>query len=140
MSSINLDSSTLSQVAADPAVVAARKAEDTQSSSNGVLRQQLADEIQKAAETAASQPSVAEVQQAAADISDYLSVAARSLSVRVDRELDRPVVTVLDSDTEKVVRQIPSEEALAVARFIRDQQLASDQRSELAGVILSEQG
>lgn len=140
MSSINLDSSTLSQVAADPAVVAVRKTIDTQSSSNGVLRQQLADEIQKAAETAASQPSVAEVQQAAADISDYLSVAARSLSVRVDRELDRPVVTVLDSDTEKVVRQIPSEEALAVARFIRDQQLASDQRSELAGVILSEQG
>ena len=140
MSSINLDSSTLSQVAADPAVVAARKTIDTQSTSNGVLRQQLADEIQKAAETAASQPSVAEVQQAAADISDYLSVAARSLSVRVDRELDRPVVTVLDSDTEKVVRQIPSEEALAVARFIRDQQLASDQRSELAGVILSEQG
>ena len=139
MSSINLDSSTLSQVAADPAVVAARKTVDTQSSSDGVLRQQLADEIQKAAETAASQPSVAEVQQAAADISDYLSVAARSLSVRVDRELDRPVVTVLDSDTEKVVRQIPSEEALAVARFIRDQQLASDQRSELAGVILSEQ-
>jgi flagellar protein FlaG len=103
-------------------------------------RQALAARLKQAAETVDREPSTEEVQQAAADLSDYLSSTARSLNIRVDQDLQRPVVTVLDADTEQVVRQIPSEEALAIARFIRSQRDSNEDQLALAGVILNEQG
>ena len=56
---------------------------------------------------------MSEVVQAAQDLSEYLSSAARSLQINVDGELESPIVTVLDTETEEVVRQIPSEELVA---------------------------
>jgi flagellar protein FlaG len=42
----------------------------------------------------------------------------RSLSFRVDEASGRTVITVLDATTQEVVRQIPSEEVLALARAL----------------------
>jgi flagellar protein FlaG len=40
------------------------------------------------------------------------------LSFRVDESSGRTVITVLDATTREIVRQIPSEEVLALARAI----------------------
>ena len=82
-------------------------------------------------------PSVSEVVQAAQDLSEYLSSAARSLQINVDGELESPIVTVLDTETEEVVRQIPSEELVALARFAAQQTTDAD---VVSGVLINKEG
>ena len=60
------------------------------------------------------------VQSAAAQIESYLKSAGRALEFRVDDDTGRVVVTVRDSQTGETIRQIPSEEALALARSLGD--------------------
>jgi flagellar protein FlaG len=69
--------------------------------------------------------SAQDVAQATRDISQYIQTVNRSLQISVDKALGSTIITVVDSETEEVVRQIPQEEIVAVARFI-EQQLASD--------------
>jgi len=63
-------------------------------------------------------PAAAEIQSAVSRISDYVQSLNRDLKFRVDQETDQVVVTVVDPQSGNVIRQIPSEEVLAVARSI----------------------
>ena len=54
-------------------------------------------------------------------IQGYLRDSGKSLSVTFDDAIDRYVTKVVNSDTGEVVRTIPSEEVLAVARAINEQ-------------------
>ena len=54
-------------------------------------------------------------------IQGYLRDSGKSLSVTFDDAIDRYVTKVVSSDTGEVVRTIPSEEVLAVARAINEQ-------------------
>lgn len=83
-----------------------------------------------------SRPSVEEMEAAVADISEYIQVNSRSLSIALDPALDLPIIRVMDSATNEVVRQIPAEEVVAVARFIRTLLPESDP----VGVLLNKQG
>ena len=47
---------------------------------------------------------------------------ARELNFSVDEELDLFIVTVLDQETVEIIRQIPSEEMLELARTLADAQ------------------
>ncbi len=76
----------------------------------------------------AAAPSAQDVAQAARDISEYIQTVNRSLQIAVDKTLGSTIITVLDSDTDEVVRQIPQEEIVAVARFL-EQQLAAETAS-----------
>lgn len=60
----------------------------------------------------------ADVQKAVSRINDYIQTLRRDLKFRVDQETDQVVVTVVDSQSGEVIRQIPSEEVLAVARSL----------------------
>ncbi len=54
-------------------------------------------------------------------LNDFLQNIQRELQFSVDEESGRNVVKVIDSLSDKVIRQIPSEDMLAVARrFQRD--------------------
>ena len=57
-----------------------------------------------------------EVVEAVSNLNDYIQVIRRELEFRVDKETGRTVVTVLDAETGEKIRQIPSEEVLALAR------------------------
>ena len=46
------------------------------------------------------------------------NVAKRNLSFSVDKETNAFVVKVVDNETDEVIRQMPTEEALAVAKQI----------------------
>lgn len=56
------------------------------------------------------------VQRAITKLNDYVQSYQRDLKFSVDQELGEPVVQVIDSSTREVIRQIPSEVALRLAR------------------------
>src|SRR5204862_7761729 len=58
------------------------------------------------------------VNAAAQEIQSYLESVGRTLDIRVDNDTGRMVVTVRDASTGDVIRQIPSEEALQLARSL----------------------
>jgi flagellar protein FlaG len=51
---------------------------------------------------------------------DPAPVAITSLRFHIDEETGKTIVSVVDPSTGQVVRQIPSEEALALARHLGD--------------------
>ncbi|HHJ13525.1 MAG TPA: flagellar protein FlaG [Gammaproteobacteria bacterium] len=56
-----------------------------------------------------------EVEAAVSRISDFVQNFQRDLQFSVDKESGRTVIKVVDSETEEVIRQIPSEETLRLA-------------------------
>ncbi len=73
----------------------------------------------KQVETASSsQPSREELDQAMGEVKKALEPVARNLQFSVDHETGRSVVKVVDATTNEVIRQIPSEELLAITRSI----------------------
>ena len=80
------------------------------------------------------------VQAAVAEVQDYVKVVSgRALSFNFDQSLDRSVITVVDSETNALVRQIPSEEFLAIARVLREQTASDQQARTLRGLIFDQQ-
>jgi flagellar protein FlaG len=49
-------------------------------------------------------------------ISDFVQNFQRDLQFTVDKDSGRTVIKVIDSETEKLIRQIPAEETLRIAR------------------------
>ena len=59
------------------------------------------------------------VQEAVESIGRFLETSSTSLRITVTDELARPIYTVIDSSTNEVVRQIPSEEVVAMSEFLK---------------------
>lgn len=75
-----------------------------------------------------------ELEKAVSNISDYVQNLERSLSFSVDEISGKTVITVTDPENDEVLRQIPSEELLEVARHY-----AELEASEGKGVLIEEQ-
>lgn len=54
-------------------------------------------------------------------LNDYLQSVERNLLFSVDENSGRTVITVMDRQTEEVIRQIPPETAVALAEYLRDE-------------------
>ena len=91
---------------------AARKAEAPPEA----VRTQPAQEPQ-AAEKAA-QPSSEQLNQAVKQIQDVITKSANSLQFSIDEDLGVSIVKVVDTESKKVLRQIPSEEVLKIAKAL----------------------
>ena len=57
----------------------------------------------------------------ARQIESYLKANGRNLQFSVDQETGRTVVTVRDSSTGEIIRQIPDAEALRIAQSLDNQ-------------------
>ena len=79
------------------------------------------------------------VQRAAETVSQFIETVSRDLHVAYDDSIDMPVFTVVDSETNEVIRQIPSEDLVAITRFLESQGVGVLGTEALAGVILSEE-
>ena len=66
-------------------------------------------------------PAAETVKAVAARIESYLKSVSRSLEFRVDAESGHTVVSVRDSETGDLIRQIPNEEVLRFAEMAEDQ-------------------
>ena len=76
------------------------------------------------------------VRNAAKELNEFTKKIQTNLKFSVDEGSGRSVITVTDTQTGNVIRQIPAKEALAVANIIRDA-LAED--IEKVGLLLATQ-
>lgn len=85
------------------------------------VRQQSPGSGQAVPPVSATAP-VADVKEAVSRLNQYVQTLRRDLEFRVDDSTQQVVVTVVDPQTREVIRQIPSEEVLAVARNLEQVQ------------------
>lgn len=62
------------------------------------------------------------IRQAISNVESFLKVQNRDLAFSIDEDTARSVVTVIDGQSGDVIRQIPSEEVLALAERIQELQ------------------
>jgi flagellar protein FlaG len=72
-----------------------------------------------------------EVLEAVQNLNDFVQKTRRELNFSVDELTGRAVVKVIDHETKKVIRQIPAEEVMQMARRVAEQ---SDEKGNLLKV------
>ncbi|MBT8139320.1 MAG: flagellar protein FlaG [Gammaproteobacteria bacterium] len=65
-----------------------------------------------------------QIEESVAKIADYVQTIQRNLSFKLDDTTGQTVITVTDSQTEEVIRQIPSEYILELAQNLKELQEA----------------
>ena len=75
-------------------------------------------QAQQQAQAQAAQPSTEQVHEAVKAVSSIVESVNSSLQFSVDNDSGKTVVKVVDSSTNKVIRQIPSEEMMAIAKAL----------------------
>jgi len=90
-------------------------------SSSGQPRQEdrTPGERKQAPAAAATEPSAGTLEALVEEMASSAAEAGAAVTFRVDRDLNRVVVSVIDRADGTVLRQIPSEEALRIARNLR---------------------
>lgn len=79
----------------------------------------------------APQASPQQLESAVKEINQALQQSNRNLQISVDSDTKRPVVRLVDTETGELIRQIPSEETLAISRSI-------DEFQQQQGLLFSE--
>lgn len=59
-----------------------------------------------------------QVQTALEEVREALAPVARNLQFSLDEDTGRTVIKIIDSSTDEVIRQIPSEEIIAIAKAL----------------------
>lgn len=83
------------------------------------------DPVQKVAGTTDMPPREKQVtsekiEEAVRELNEHIQTVSRELHFSVDEDSGRTVIKVMDRTTQEVIRQIPNEEALSVARTLGD--------------------
>ena len=63
-------------------------------------------------------PDLKQINQAVSDINKTIQALSQDLQFSVDKDTNRVVVKIIDQQTNKVLRQIPSEEALEISKSL----------------------
>lgn len=80
----------------------------------------------------------ASVEDALAEVSEFVQAKNQNLSFSFDDEANRSVIKVTDSDSGDVIRQIPSEEVLALSERIKNLQ-TDGENSVGVGVLINKE-
>jgi len=67
---------------------------------------------------AAQQPSPEQVEQAVEAVEKAVKPVAQDLQFSIDKETGKTIISVVDSVTNEVIRQIPGDEILAIAKAV----------------------
>ncbi|MGX9220748.1 flagellar protein FlaG [Massilia varians] len=81
-------------------------------------QQRAAASVPDSAAATEAPPSDSMVKDAVSTLNDFTALIAQDLRFSVDEESGKTVVKLIDSSTQEVLRQFPSEEALSIARSI----------------------
>lgn len=86
-----------------------------------------------------SRTSAVSVEQSISDLSRSVQLIERNLEFRIDDNSGRTVITVRDSDSKEVIRQIPSDELLELSARIQDiqQEKANGSSAEAQGILFT---
>ena len=80
------------------------------------------------------------VERAAATVASFIENVSTSVRVAFDEQIDTPIFTVVDAETAEVIRQIPSEDLVAIARFLETHDVDPVGSKALAGLLISAEG
>lgn len=81
----------------------------------------------------------AEIKEAVSQINNFVQSVQRDLSFSMDEGSGRTIITVIDSNSGKMVRQIPSEEVLALATYLSDLGSSSESGGNIPrGILFSD--
>lgn len=109
-----MDIGTVNNMSAAASAAASNKSNEDVSANNVAL----ANQARKNDSTAEADRE--QVLTAVADMQDYVQTAQRNLQFQLDEGGERMVVTVTEANSGKVIRQIPSEEALRLAENLSE--------------------
>jgi len=84
-----------------------------------------------------------QIKELAERIESSIQIENRALSFRVNDDINRTVVSVIDRDTDEILRQIPSEEFVEIAAAIRRlgeeaKQSQANAGADVTGLLLNE--
>lgn len=82
--------------------------------------QTVSEQVSNAVQNNAQNISQADVSEVAERLNEFVKGIGRDLSFSVDEDLEKIVITVTDTQTDEVIRTIPSEEALVIAKRIEE--------------------
>jgi flagellar protein FlaG len=71
-----------------------------------------------AVQTTEPPPSAEAIRQAARQINEFLKSSAAAIEFSVDSQSDKVIVRIVDPQTKEVIRQLPSEEMIAISKSI----------------------
>ena len=110
-------SSQISLVANEPVRGAVARASGSDAAVNRAGGQQVAEKTIRTASTAPEpvEREAPEVKAAVESVRKFVNGMQRDLQFTVDEDSGRTIITVIDSEDGRVVRQIPSEEVLQIA-------------------------
>jgi len=112
-------SEVLSHATAAPSAGSAQ----TQSSARSTGATSGAERVSSAASTAAQPASAApaslqEVEQAMEEVRSAIAPMAQDLLFSIEEDTGKTIIKVVDSSTDEVIRQIPSEEIITIAKAL----------------------
>jgi len=108
-----LNNSTLPSTSAQSLVADARQARVVQNS--GTTQVQTAQAVEQTQKT---EPTRQQIEEAAKTVNEFLKPINNSINFSLDEETGITVVKVIDVATKEIIRQIPSEEMLVIAKAI----------------------
>ena len=82
------------------------------------------------------QAEVAEIKRAASQVNDFVKQIDRNLEFSVDESSGRVIITVREPETGKIIRQIPPEELLVIAKLVSE----NFANSVPSGILLADEG
>lgn len=101
---------------ASQGTAAARKAEAAPDPATAAVA--TPQDPQALAQSGAIQPSSEQLTQAVKQIQDVVKQNVNGLQFSIDEDVGVPVVKVIDTESKKVIRQIPSQEVLEIAKAL----------------------
>jgi len=75
----------------------------------------------------------------AQELQEMSQIKGWAVNFRIDNDLDKTVITVVDSETQQTIRQIPSEELLNISRRVQSMQNGESGNQGLSGLLLDSQ-
>lgn len=82
--------------------------------------EELAPRVAVADETTSADVEAPDLETAVDNIRDFVADVRRELQFSVDKDSGRTIITVIDSDSGQIIRQIPPEEVMKIAKSVAD--------------------
>jgi len=96
----------------------------------------LPSQAKPAPQSALQRQQPVDIEAVASKLSEFANSLQRALSFSVDDDTGQTVIVVTDSESDEIVRQIPSEELLELARKLQDLQEQQEKLHEATGNLL----
>jgi len=123
LTSLGSDLQRTSETAAKPmALDRENKSTNTEEIELASSRGQISSQVSRAKADNETSEGKTALEEAAKKVEYFLQTQNRDLTFSIDENTNRTVVIVKDSQSDEIIRQIPSEEVLELAERIRDLQ------------------